>query len=287
MTSSDRLRNSLVARSHPSHAIAGIACLMAATAVQAEAPDRLNDHWVASLGTFIVNQATTLSVDGELSQGTELNWDDTFGDEGDQSQFRLDGYWRFAERHKVRAMAFSSSRSNSRTFERDIEFQDELFPIGARVKGEIDFSIYELAYEYDFLRRDTWELGASFGIHYTQYKAGLSATVTTPGGGGSRSRKADADLDAPLPVIGLHGMWGLGHNLWLDASAQLFSLSIDEYDGNLQDYRIGLIWQPKEWAGIGLGYNRFDVDVDVDTSGFKGSLDWQYDGPQIFYSVAF
>jgi hypothetical protein len=82
-------------------------------------------------------------------------------------------------------------------------------------------------------------------------------------------------------------MWGIGHNLWLDASAQLFSLSIDEYDGRLQDYRIGLIWQPNKWAGVGLGYNRFDIDVDVDTSDFKGSLDWQYDGPQIFYTVAF
>ena len=88
-------------------------------------------------------------------------------------------------------------------------------------------------------------------------------------------------------MIGLHGIWGVGHNLWLDATAQFFSLSIDEYSGSLQDYRVGLTWQPKSWVGVGIGYNLFSVDVDVDTSSFKGTLDWQYDGPIIYYSVLF
>jgi hypothetical protein len=287
MSSMDHTRKHSAVWGPALQSIAGCACLLAAAAAKADDPDRLNDPWVASLGTFILNQTTTLRVDGELSQGTPLNWDKAFGDEGDQNRIRLDGFWRFADRHKVRAMAFSANRSDTRQFERDIEFEDEIFPVGASVKGEVDFSIYELAYEYDFLRRDTWEIGASFGVHYTQYEVALSATVTTPGGSGSGSRKAEADLHAPLPVIGLHGMWGFGHNLWLDASAQLFSLSIDEDDGNVQDDRIGLIWQPKSWAGLGLGYNFFSMDLDVDSSGFKGSLDWEYDGPQIFYTVAF
>lgn len=111
--------------------------------------------------------------------------------------------------------------------------------------------------------------------------------MDTGGTSGSATRKADADLNAPLPVIGLHGTWGLGHDLWLTATAQFFSLSIDEYSGGLHDYRVGLVWQPKSWAGIGIRYDRFTVDVDVDTSGFDGALDWTYDGPIIFYSVNF
>jgi hypothetical protein len=253
----------------------------------AESPKPMENPFHVTLGTFLVNTDTDIRVDGELGQGTEVDWDRSFGDEGDQTRFRLDGSWRFADRHMARAMIFSSNRSNSREFERDIEYEGEIFPIGARVKGEVNFDIYQLAYEYIFMRRETWELGASFGIHYTQFEAKLSATVETDGGTGSGTRKGDADLDAPLPVIGLHGTWGLGHDLWLDAMAQVFSLSIDEYDGNLQDYRIGLMWQPKDWVGIGVGYNRFSVDVDVDTSGFDGTLDWTYDGPMIFYSVTF
>ena len=79
---------------------------------------------------------------------------------------RLDGSWRFAKRHKVRAMIFNTSRSDSREFEQDIEWEDEVFPVGARIKGEVDFAVYQVAYEYLFLRRESWELGASIGVHY-------------------------------------------------------------------------------------------------------------------------
>jgi hypothetical protein len=267
--------------------IAACACLLTAAPALAEGPDPLENPFHLSLGTFLVNSDTEVRVDGKLGTGTPVDFDKSFGDEGDQTRIRLDGSWRFAERHKVRAMIFSTSRSNSREFDEEIEWEDEVFPVGAKIKGEVDFAVYQVAYEYAFLRRETWELGASIGVHYTTFEAQLSATVDSGGTTGSATRKADADLNAPLPVIGLHGTWGLGHDLWLDATAQFFSLSINEYSGNLQDYRIGLIWQPKSWAGIGIGYNRFSVDVDVDTSGFDGALDWTYDGPIVYYSVNF
>lgn len=267
--------------------IAGCACLATAAPALAEGPNALVDPFQVSLGTFLVNSDTEVQVDGKLNTGTPIDWDKTFGDEGDQTRFRLDGSWHFAERHKVRAMIFSTGRTDSREFDREIEWDDEVFPVGARIKGEVDFAVYQVAYEYLFLRRESWELGASIGIHYTTFDTKLSARVETSGQAGSRSVSADADLNAPLPVIGLHGTWGLGHDLWLSGGAQYFSLSIDEYSGNLQDYRVGLTWQPKSWVGIGIGYDVFKVDVEVDTSNFKGALDWQYDGPMIFYSVMF
>jgi hypothetical protein len=48
-----------------------------------------------------------------------------------------------------------------------------------------------------------------------------------------------------------------------------------------------VLWQPKDWGGIGIGYNRFDIDVDVARSRYTGKLEWVYDGPQIYYSVSF
>ena len=287
MNSLSRTRVRSAACSRSLRWIATCAGLLAALPALAEGPDPLENPFLLTLGTFLVNTDTEVRVDGKLAPGTPIDFDKSFGDEGDQTRFRLDGSWRFAKRHKVRAMIFSTSRSNSREFDQDIEWEDEVFPVGAKIKGEVDFAVYQVAYEYLFLRRESWELGASVGVHYTTFETKLSATVDTGGTAGSGTRKADADLNAPLPVIGLHGTWGLGHNLWLDGTAQFFSLSIDEYDGSLQDYRIGLVWQPKSWAGIGIGYNRFAVDVDVDTSGFKGALDWTYQGPIIYYSVMF
>jgi hypothetical protein len=53
------------------------------------------------------------------------------------------------------------------------------------------------------------------------------------------------------------------------------------------NYRAAVVWQPKKWVGIGLGYDSFNVDVDIDKDSFHGSLDWTYEGPQLFYNVSF
>ena len=143
----------------------------------------------------------------------------------------------------------------------------------------------ELAYEYAFLRRDNYELGGSIGLHYAGIDASLKAERTATGEVINRSN--DASVDLPLPVIGLRGLWKLPYNFYVDAQGQYFALAIDEYDGNVQDYRLMLTWQPKSWLGLGIGYNSFKVDVDVEKDKFNGSLAWKYDGPMIFYSASF
>ena len=48
-----------------------------------------------------------------------------------------------------------------------------------------------------------------------------------------------------------------------------------------------LNWQPKSWGGLGVGYDHFSVNVDVDSNNFSGKMNWAYHGPMIFYSVSF
>lgn len=267
-------------------AASGFLLLAPAVALAEDAPNFLDDRFHLMLGSYIVNTDTEMQLDGNAGTGTVVNWEETFGG-GDTTRFRIDGQWRFADRHKARFMVFNSSRSESATLNEDIDFGGETFPVSAKVDAEFQFDIYELAYEYAFLRRDSYEVAASFGVHYTTLSAELKAKASSSNGTISVDRKEDASVDLPLPVFGLRGTWGLPHNFWLDAGAQYFALSIDEYDGSVQDYRVGLIWQPKKWLGIGLGYNVFRVDVDVDRNNFKGSLDWQYDGPILSYSAMF
>jgi hypothetical protein len=251
-----------------------------------DAPDFLNDSFHLALGTYIVNTDTEIQLDGDAATGTPINWENTFGG-GDVTRFRVDGQWRFADRHKARFMVFNTSRSQSRTLSEDIDFNGETYPVNARVSADFSFDIYELAYEYSFMKREDYEIAGSFGVHYTTLSAGLKAKASTSNGTLTGDLNEEGSVDLPLPVIGLRGTWGLPHNFWIDAGAQFFALSIDEYDGNLQDYRLMLTWQPRKWLGLGLGYNVFRVDVDVDKQNFKGSLDWQYDGPMISYNAMF
>jgi len=229
-----------------------------------------------------------VQLNGDTQKGSIVNWEDTFGG-GDVSRFRIDGHWRFgdSDRHKLRFLWFNSTRARSKTIERDIEWGGQTYPASAKVGAEIKFDIYELAYEYAFLKHDTWELNASFGLHLASMSLGLKAKSSESNGTLDFDQHKEGTLDAPLPVVGLRGIWQLPHNFYIDAQGQYFSVSIDQYDGNVQDYRIVATWQPKRWLGVGLGYNRFAVDVNVGTKRFDGSLNWKYQGPMLFYSAVF
>jgi hypothetical protein len=160
-------------------------------------------------------------------------------------------------------------------------------PVNVTVDAEFEFDVYELAYEYAFLRRDDFELSGTVGVHYTEIALSLAAEESTSGGSLESNIREEGSVDAPLPVIGVRALWQLPHHFWIDAHAQYFALSIDDYDVNLQDYKLMVNWQPRKWLGIGLGYNRFEVDLGVDSNRFNGSLDWIYSGPMLSYSAVF
>lgn len=272
-----------------SSAISGIA-LAAILAVPAagadEGPNLLDQGFQFSLGTFILNPDTKIRLDGSTpNSGTEVDWDKSFGG-GDATRFRIDAGWRFAERHQVRAMWFDYTHSGSRVTDQVIDWGGTEIPVSTTVDAELKFSVYELFYEYAFLRRDNYELGASIGLHVADFSASLAATLATEGGG-TEAFARKGSVTGPLPVIGLHWQQRLGRNFWINASGQFFALQYGDYDGNLQDWRFNVLWQPNRWVGVGVGYDSFNINVDVDADKFQGKLKWKYAGPQIFYSIAF
>lgn len=270
-------------------ALALSGCVLATMASRAAAEDfnLITAKASASLGTFINDNSLKIRLDGEVGgQGTEVDWGDTFGG-GDQSRFRLDGVWRFNDRHHARVMLTDYSLSRTATLEQDVEWGDDLILEGSSATGKIGFTVVEVAYEYAIKHKEKMELALTAGIHYTTFEAKLTADIQTPDGGVGGTLGGKASVDAPLPVFGARGMWRLGGDFYLDAMVQWFALSIDEYDGQIINYRAAAIWQPMQWVGIGIGYDSFNVDVDVKKSSFKGSLDWTYQGPQVFFNVGF
>ena len=264
-----------------------VAATMGATAAKADdAPNLLTDPFHVAVGTFIISTEPTVQLNGETVRGDRVDFDSVVRG-GDATRVRLDADWRFgdSQRHKVRAIAFQMSRERRKTIEEEIEWGGDTYPVNANLEADFKFSVVELAYEYAFLRRDTYELGGTIGLHYTTFEAGLRAESTSTGQSLDLANRAS--VDAPLPVFGLRGLWKLPANLYVDAQAQYFALSIDEYDGSVQDYRLMLTWQPKAWLGVGIGYNGFKIDVDVEKERFDGALDWKYSGPMIFYSASF
>src|SRR5262249_50727724 len=161
---------------------------------------------------------------------------------------RLDGYWRFKERHKLRLMYFDSKRHDTRVVDEDIQFRDTVFPVNVQVDTSFDTRIGELAYEYAFLRRERYELTGTIGIHNLRFGLDLKTTGGPSGGGVARGESANAD--GPLPVIGLRYIWRMADKVSLDAQAQFFKIKVDPYDGRLEDYTASVVWMPFEHVGF-------------------------------------
>lgn len=267
--------------------LVGVLLVAATSAAVAEENTLLEQRAQVALGTFINASTLDIRVDGEAGEaGTTVDWESTFGDQ-DDTRARVDAVWRVTNRHYLRFMYTDYSRSRSSTLEDDITWQGEVIPAGATATGRLAFEIYELAYEYAFMKSSGFELAGSLGLHYTSFDASLKADVELDGGQGPVNLGGTAKVNAPLPVIGARTLWRFRENLYLDLLGQAFYLSIDDFDGTILNGRGALIWQPRALLGLGVAYDWFRVDVDVDRTNFAGSMDWTYSGPQVFFNVSF
>lgn len=258
-----------------------------ATSARADRLQPLEQRINIGVGLFLLDTNTRIRADASNSdRGTEVDLEDTFGFD-DQDRFRIDGYWRFADRHKVRFLYFSSNAATTRTLHETIEFNGTTFPIDASVRAEFETEIIELAYEYAFMRRDTFELAGSIGLHNLRVTSRLTANASSNLGAGGIDVSESAEADGPLPVIGIRGTWAFTDHLYLDAQAQFFTLEFDEYDGSLQDYKVSFVWQPTKYVGVGVGYNDFVTRLRVDGSRFTGRLRFGYGGPLAFITMGF
>ena len=251
----------------------------------------LNDRFVFNAGLFLVGTDITARLNGQSSTNPAIDFDETLGRASDESRGRIEAQWRFAPKHILRLAYFNYDVTRSRVIDRDITFGDTTFNAGASLSSRTKYSVYELAYEYAFLKRPMYEVAGILGVHFTDLNLALagSGTVTGPGGStqASGSVSKESDLPMPLPVIGIRGSWAVSPQVYLDARLQFFGLSVDGYDGHWSNAHLGATWMFTRHWGVGLGYERFTTRVDVDRSNFNGNVKLGYSGLQAFVTGSF
>lgn len=267
-------------------AVLGIASAGLAQADENNNP--LDSTLVVDVGGFFLSTDINVRLDGESTNlvGDEIDYDDTFG-VGDFERVRLDAMWRIKGKHSLRGTYFSNDRTASNELSRDINFGDETYPVGATVKARSKLEVLQISYDYVFKRRENYELAAGIGVHMLDMSLGLDATVTTAGGSAQRELSERGATAAPLPTLGLRGVWRLPHNFYVTALAQYFYIDFDDYVGSLSDLKATLVWQASEHVGVGLGYNDFRFRMKLDKDRFDGRLGWDYGGAMAFVSVTY
>lgn len=237
------------------------------------------DRFSLSLGVFITDRDTKARLDSSLGDGTNTDFENDLGLNASDLVFRIDGYFRFSERHRADFSVFDLSRKSSWQIERDIQWGDTLFSIDTVIKSNFDLKIYKAAYTYSFLHGDTGYLGATIGIHVTDSKVSLAEQNLGQAEVGS--------LTAPLPVIGLRGERQLSERWTFRASGEFFFAEYDNIDGSLTDLYVGFDYSVRDSLSLGVGFNSVTINVDATKNNFAGSLNWRYSGGLVFLKFNF
>jgi hypothetical protein len=259
---------------------------------QGSAQGLLDNRFVFNAGVFVHSTSTKASLNGESGTNPEIDFDKTFGKADDATRARLDALWRINPKHHVRLMYFDNSRTYSRVLAEDLPWGDYIFKAGSEAKYENQFKVWELAYEYAFVRAPSYEVAAMLGAHVTDMSLKLSgqADVLDPNGNviSTAFSTRSADATAPLPVIGIRAGWVVAPQWYIDVQGQIFKFKINEYDGNWSDIRVGATWMFHRNFGIGLGYDRFSARLDVSKKPeFDGRLKLGYSGLQAYLTGTF
>ena len=255
------------------------ATILAAVSAPVAAESSDENNFSLSLGVFITDRDTDTRLDGSIGDGTPLNLERDLGLDSSDNVFRVDGYYKFNERHRIDFSVFDLSRDASKPITSDIQWGDELFTIDTVVETDVSLEIYKAAYTYSFYRRDKGYLGATAGLYVADTRASLSEqTLGTAEVG---------DITAPLPVIGLRGEYAFNDKWSFRASGEFFFVEYEGVEGSLVDLYAGLDYRVLDNLSIGAGFNTVTIDVDTSESRFEGAIDWEYSGGLIFFKFDF
>jgi hypothetical protein len=131
---------------------------------------------------------------------------------------------------------------------------------------------------YSFFKRRDKELGVGIGLHV----AGIKTSIQSAGIGAEST-----DVLAPLPVLNLYGAFALTNEWAVRMRMDWLSLSYDEYSGDIRGTAIDVLYRSFRHVGFGVGLRTLIVDVEIDSSDWRGKARTAFSGPTAFMSVSF
>ena len=261
--------------------LAVVAIILVNPLAASKAQTNDDERFSLSIGLFVTDRDSETRIDAQAGtpDGTEVDLESDFGLSTSDSAFRLDGYWRFNQKHRVDFSWFDLSRTGSKLIQTDIDWNGTLFPVDTAVDSKFDLAIYKAAYTWSFLRRDKGYVGLTAGLYIADMGLALVAT--------SVAAREVGDVTAPLPVFGLRGEYNFSEKWSFQASGEIFVFEYGDFDGSLYDLYAGVDYQLFDRMAIGVGINSVRMNIGVTKPNVSGDLDWQYDGGKLFLKFDF
>ncbi|MBM3252081.1 MAG: hypothetical protein FJZ11_04805 [Candidatus Omnitrophica bacterium] len=236
------------------------------------------DRLQISAGVFLPNFNTDVKLDGDNLAGTTVDFEKLLGLDDQIVTPFINLMWRINDKHRLDFMYYNLDRDGTLALNNNINFGDETFSVGTEMESSLDMSIYRLGYDYSFVNDGRLEFGV--GISTDIIPADFSVKAQ---GGTSESESAVLFV----PTFGVHAAIGVTDKLVVRGKIQGLVYDVDNQDGDVINGILGFEYDAFKHFSLGLAYAYYDFDVDLDTSGFKGSIAFVYRGPLVYGKIHF
>ena len=231
------------------------------------------------LGAFLADDYdTSLRLDSRrYLLGSFIDFEDDLNLDSNKSVWRLDGFYRFNERHRMSFNIYSSRRDGDTRVDREFSlgnpdgFLGIVIPVGAKVSSKMDYDLVKVGYDYSFVNRRKFEAMIGGGVNFRHLDVEIAYQVNV--GERVRGNSFGAEEWVPLPVVGMGGRWNFTDKLQVNVRFDLFYLQFDNYEGYYQEALLNLEHNTFEHFGFGLGINFGDLNLRGREDDVRGEFD--------------
>jgi hypothetical protein len=211
--------------------------------------------------------------------GTPISAEDTLGMDNELNQGSIEMLWRLTDRQRLRIDYQKTTRSGDVLLNQLVRFGDNTYLAADRVISGMDLRMMNITYNYSFLKREKFEVGAGLGIHLVQAEG--SADVPT------RLLRESFDVAGPFATMSVDGTWRFTKRFSANVRGQYLGGAAGKFDGSFAIYHGDVQFRFRRNLAFGLGYSKSKLDFNSTDTSFPGKLLLDISGPEAFVRVSF
>lgn len=245
----------------------------------------LTEKFFLDVGMFYPDRNFKLQVDGVVGGANpSIDFEDEFGLNKSDETFAIEFGWRFGKKWSLLTQYFESSGSRSAVLDEDIEWKDVVFVQGSTATATQEFSVLRTFFGRRFDTSERHDFGIGVGLHWFEISASIEGEIII-GGQGSEFRRELVSADAPLPNVGVWYNYSMTPQWVFTSRFDYLNADISDYSGSLVNLSLGVNYRIFERFGVGLSYNRVELDLGITKPNWQGGTETTYEGLYVYASA--
>ena len=233
---------------------------------------------------YVFGATANVAVGGPvLGVGTSLDFTNTLGGDTSTDAIRLDGLYRFNDRHAVGLSWYRVGLNGEKSLNQDVLINDQIISADATTQTSLSLNTYRLLYNYSFYHNDKVELGLSPGLYMMKTSFDFAGQGTINGTPGTAT-VVNEQLTLPLPSIGFIANYNITPKLQFQSRYDFFYLTINDYTGSMFEFYAGLEYRLHQHFAMGAAYDRLTAEL-TESGGEGFNVNFGYNLAYVYATV--